>query len=123
MNFTDLTEKQQNHIVAVTYRTRQAFTTDPNADLAWDMYLCSADGQALLAGTCGTRPVPFSGTDAEARDNFNTHYFAFDGDDARCVKCDSKDWHAAASYPCGEEPPREFFDPATGLTVYGCMGG
>ena len=50
MNFTDLTEKDQYHVVSVTWRTRQAFTTDPNADIAWRMYLLSEDGKALVAG-------------------------------------------------------------------------
>lgn len=49
MKFTDLTEKDQHHVVSVTWRTRQAFTTDPNADLAWKMYLLSEDSKALLA--------------------------------------------------------------------------
>lgn len=72
---------------------------------------------ALKPYNYGTRPIPFNGTKTEVRENFDTHHFAFDGDTGRCMKCDSKDWHAAASYPCGEEPPRELFDPATGLTI------
>jgi hypothetical protein len=77
-----------------------------------------------LTETCGTRPVPFSnfGTGQQACENFDSHNFSWDGSDVRCSRCDSKDWHEAANYPCGEEPPREFFDPATGLTVPGHKG-
>jgi len=59
--------------------------------------------------TCGSRPVPFEGTQDEATDNFNSHHFRYDydNDEVRCVKCDCKDWHQAARYPCGDEPPRE----------------
>jgi hypothetical protein len=57
------------------------------------------------------RPVRFGGTEAERDRNFRTHDFHASGDpedgDVRCWRCDCKPWHAAASYPCGEEPPRE----------------
>ena len=60
---------------------------------------------------CGSRPIQFEGTKDEAIENFDGHRFRYDydGDEVRCVKCDCKDWRAAASYPCGDEPPRERF--------------
>ena len=123
MKFADLTEKQQMKVVSDTGRTRQAFTNDPSPtpETAWEMYLCSRPGQELLAEHYGTRPIEFDGTVAESREHFDTHRFGYDGDDVRCVKCDCKDWHAAASYPCGQEPPREFFNVETGESVYPCM--
>ena len=56
------------------------------------------------------RPVEFPGTDEEARANNTTHAWMFDGDVMVCMDCDSKSWHVAASYPCGEEPPREIVE-------------
>lgn len=53
------------------------------------------------------RPVPFSGTREEAVANHQTHNWVFDGDVLVCLRCDSKSWHEAASYPCGVEPLRE----------------
>lgn len=55
------------------------------------------------------QPVPFSGTNEEAEANFLTHQFGYDGDDfdARCMSCDAKVWHKAASYPCGTDVPRQ----------------
>lgn len=53
-------------------------------------------------------PVPFSGTDVMKKENFNTHIWQqVDECEVRCFHCDSKPWHAAAFYPCGQEPPRE----------------
>lgn len=55
------------------------------------------------------RPIRFEGTTQQKRANFNTH--SWDGgwgEETRiCRDCGSKDWHAAAEYPCGVEPPRE----------------
>ena len=53
------------------------------------------------------RPVPFTGTREEALANHQTHRWVYDGDVMICMICDSKSWHESASYPCGEEPPRE----------------
>lgn len=57
------------------------------------------------------RPVRFAGDDEQRRLNRGTHAFVFFGDpddaDINCLACDCKPWHAAADYPCGEEPPRE----------------
>ena len=53
-------------------------------------------------------PVPFAGTPEEARVNFATHHFGYDGDDysdGRCGLCDTKVWHQSASYPCGSDVP------------------
>ena len=52
-----------------------------------------------------TVPVPFSGTQEEKDANYGTHYFG--GIDSRCFMCDSKPWHKAADYPCGESVPRQ----------------
>jgi 3',5'-cyclic AMP phosphodiesterase CpdA len=52
-------------------------------------------------------PVPYPGNTAEKTANFATHDFARDDDDVRCSRCDSKVWHQAANYPCGQEPPRQ----------------
>ena len=53
-------------------------------------------------------PVPFNGTKKKKKKNFRTHQWStFDGIDYNCAACDCKPWHAAASYPCGEEPPRQ----------------
>lgn len=64
------------------------------------------------------RPVAFPGTREQADRNHATHDWCTWDDDTRCVNCDSKPWHVAADYPCGEEPPRETVNlpPATGVT-------
>jgi len=53
-------------------------------------------------------PIPFDGSPEEAKYNFNTHQWqTFDPSEPPvCGACDSKMWHVAADYPCGEEPPR-----------------
>jgi hypothetical protein len=56
------------------------------------------------------RPIPFSGTPEQARLNFLTHDWFYDGDIEVCMNCDSKSWHKAASYPCGQNPPREIVE-------------
>lgn len=56
-----------------------------------------------------TRPVRFTGTPAQAAANLGTHRFDWDDPDARCWNCDCRPSHAAASYPCGAEVPREVF--------------
>ncbi len=57
------------------------------------------------------RPVPFPGSDEKADANFLSHAFHYTGSpedaDIRCDSCDCRPSHVAASYPCGEEPPRE----------------
>lgn len=53
------------------------------------------------------RPVDFSGTPDEAQANRRTHDWRVCDDEVRCARCDSKSWHVAANYPCGDEPPRE----------------
>lgn len=57
------------------------------------------------------RPIPFQGSDEEKAENLATHFFDRlpydDYFDSRCIRCDCKPWHAAALYPCGQEPPRE----------------
>jgi hypothetical protein len=58
-----------------------------------------------------SRPVPFGGTEAERERNYRSHNWHASGDpedgDVRCFDCDAKPWHKAASYRCGDEPPRE----------------
>ena len=51
-------------------------------------------------------PIPFAGTPEQAEANRLTHHWSFDGDALACWNCDAKPWHAAASYPCGQEPER-----------------
>lgn len=46
-------------------------------------------------------PKPFQGTKEQKELNFRTHRWVFED---RCFECDSKLWHKAAEYPCGEEP-------------------
>lgn len=54
------------------------------------------------------RPIRFAGTAEEAAANRDSHHWTtFDGEEYRCMWCDAAPWHAAASYPCGTEPPRE----------------
>jgi len=67
-------------------------------------------------------PVPFAGTPEEAKANFATHHFGYDGEDydARCISCDSKVWHKSANYPCGTEVPRQvrvFFTDGTEVVM------
>jgi len=50
-------------------------------------------------------PVPFPGTAEQAIANAYTHVFD-DDPDTRCMNCDCRPSHVAASYPFGEEPPR-----------------
>jgi len=54
-------------------------------------------------------PVRWQGSPEEGHLNFNTHAWrSFDPSEPPvCGACDSKMSHAAANYPCGEEPPRE----------------
>lgn len=47
-------------------------------------------------------PKQFTGTEQQKELNFRTHNWAFE--DGRCWNCDSKMWHKAAEYPCGQEP-------------------
>lgn len=52
-------------------------------------------------------PKPFDGTVEQAKANFATHLWMLDLDqEVRCADCSSKQWHAAAKYPCGTEPER-----------------
>jgi len=52
-------------------------------------------------------PVPFDGTEEEARANFESHNFVtFDGLNYNCMDCDCKPWHQAAKYPCCAYVPR-----------------
>src|SRR4051812_21109892 len=53
------------------------------------------------------RPVRFQGTLAQADENSLTHLFTWADEDTRCMNCDCRPAHAAASYPCGTEPARE----------------
>ena len=59
--------------------------------------------------TTVNQPVRFKGTDAERMANFRTHdWITYDPEEVpECGDCCAKTWHAAASYPCGHEPPRE----------------
>lgn len=52
-------------------------------------------------------PVPHPGNASERAANFDTHTFRYDEGDVRCDRCDSKVWHQAAYYRCGEDPPRQ----------------
>ena len=46
-------------------------------------------------------------SDMEIRAARLTHQWGtLDGEDYRCWKCDSKMWHRAADWPCGQEPPQ-----------------
>ena len=56
------------------------------------------------------RPVRFQGTPEQAKANNKPPNFSYAYADGRCVTCDAGAWMAAAEYPCGEEPPREFWD-------------
>ena len=51
-------------------------------------------------------PIPFAGTDEEARANYASHLFV-GNDDPSCVRCDSRPFFLSASYPCGAEIPRQ----------------
>lgn len=55
-------------------------------------------------------PVPFDGTPTEAAANRDSHAYAYTGTDedmdVRCMWCDCRPSHAAASYPCGANVPR-----------------
>lgn len=54
------------------------------------------------------RPVPFKGTEAEARMNRATHRWMRDPDgEVVCETCVCKPWHTVANYPCGFNVPRE----------------
>lgn len=54
------------------------------------------------------RPVRFVGTEDERMRNYRSHDWltCWDGE-VECARCCAKPWHAAASYRCGDEPPRE----------------
>lgn len=62
--------------------------------------------------TVVNRPVAFAGTESERAANYRTHdWCVVDPEEPmRCMTCDAKTWHVAASYPCGTEPPRETVD-------------
>ncbi len=53
-------------------------------------------------------PVKFQGSADEAASNRRTHHWvSWEQDETpECANCCAKTWHAAASYPCGVEPPR-----------------
>ena len=52
-------------------------------------------------------PQPNRADDQRIRKNMNTHqWMTLDNEDWSCLVCDCKDWHVAAGYPCGQEPPR-----------------
>jgi hypothetical protein len=51
-------------------------------------------------------PVPFQGTREEAKANYLTHRWRAFDDCPVCIDCDAKEWHQAATYPCGTEPDR-----------------
>lgn len=53
-------------------------------------------------------PKPFDGTDDEKKANYETHeWMPYEVPVVMvCRKCDAKDWHVAATYPCGVEPER-----------------
>ena len=53
-----------------------------------------------------TMPAPFTGTVTEANRNFDTHNWGHLDEEIVCYNCEAKPWHVAASYPCGQEPPR-----------------
>lgn len=57
------------------------------------------------------RPVAFPGTPDEARANRLTHIFDYSDADTRCLDCDCRPSHVAASYPCGARVPREVVNP------------
>jgi hypothetical protein len=61
----------------------------------------------ILAPTTVNAPVPFSGSDAEKSENYNTHYF--DPQFDRCVYCDCRPWGRVAEYACGAQVPRANF--------------
>lgn len=58
--------------------------------------------------TVTNMPVPFAGTEEERRANHATHHWVtYDMEEPpECANCCAKEWHVAADYPCGEEPPR-----------------
>lgn len=53
------------------------------------------------------RPIRWQGTPEQAAVNYRSHWWQSYGEETECDRCLSKPWHAAASYPCGTEPPRE----------------
>lgn len=55
------------------------------------------------------RPIRFQGTPEQAAANYRTHdWIVYDIEEPReCGRCCAREYHAAASYPCGVEPPRE----------------
>ena len=65
-------------------------------------------GWELLSSV--NEPVPFGGTHEEADENYNTHQWYEEFGDIVCAHCGSKQWHKAAFYRCGVEPPRRISD-------------
>lgn len=55
------------------------------------------------------RPIRFTGTEEERQANRATHHFVMTDPEEpyECIDCASREYHAAADYPCGVEPPRE----------------
>lgn len=65
-----------------------------------------------------TYPVAFDGTAGEIRDNKKTHNWGARDDEGReCSECACREWHTAADYPCGVEPPRRTMTTKPKLTV------
>lgn len=56
------------------------------------------------------RPVDFSGTAEEARENRRSHLWRAYDDEVVCTRCDTAIWHVAADYRCGDDPPRELIE-------------
>lgn len=67
-----------------------------------------------------SRPVAFSGTDAEREHNRRSH--AIDWEEGRCWSCDCRWMSKSYDYPCGAEVPRETIevedDAATAIPLH-----
>lgn len=58
-------------------------------------------------------PMPFPGTDDDRHANLRTHAFTEYDCEVRCSNCDCRPSGPVAWWPCGEEPPRGWWDRNT----------
>lgn len=63
------------------------------------------------------RPVRFTGTRQEARDNYNSHQWEASEEGVTCFRCDSRSTSIHAEYPCGTEAPRETVEIVDGVAT------
>lgn len=83
------------------------YTATPPEDWKrWD----KTEHEILLpsSGHAATFPISFEGTAVQKGNNLRSHnWLAVDDEGRECGVCFSREYHVAATYQCGTEPPRK----------------